>query len=278
MGEEAGLTGLGERRSPDEIRADIEQTRAEMSETVNVLKDRLSPDRLKSEMMEKIRTATVGRARKMLETSTERAKEVGCNVADRVQRNPVTKIIRDNPIPAVLAGVGIASGIWWLRARSGGRAEAGTTFQEACGDVAGTPSFQAEGSAGPAAGRAEQALGKAREKAGQARERAEQVFERAKGKAGELGTATREKARAFKERSRGVLQENPFLMAAAALGAGLAIGLALPGTERERRWVAKIKDLIRSRTDGAEETYGRAAQEAGDRPWSPGGEGGNLNL
>ena len=94
MGEEAGLTGSGDGGSPEEIRARIEQTRAEMSETVNVLKERLSPDHLRRQMMEKLHSATVGRARKMMETSTEKAREVGCTVAEKVRKNPVTRTSR----------------------------------------------------------------------------------------------------------------------------------------------------------------------------------------
>ena len=286
MGEEAALTGSGNRRSPEEIRAEIEQTRAELSETVNVLRERLSPGHLKRQMVEKLRNSTVGRARKMMETSTERAKELGSIVAETAQRNPVTKTILDNPIPAVLAGIGIAWLIWRKTGKSTGRSEASpdTASETEAGELCSCMGIRPEESAGTVAGKAKQVVGQGRERAqeavGQAREKAGQVLEQAREKAGQLGTATREKARALKERSRGLAQEKPLLLAAAALGAGVILGFTLPATERERQWLARMKDRLLSRTrEFSEEKYGEAAHIAGDRPWSSGAEGsGDLNL
>jgi ElaB/YqjD/DUF883 family membrane-anchored ribosome-binding protein len=288
MGEEAALTGSGNRKSPEEIRAEIEQTRAELSETVNVLRERLSPGHLKRQMVEKLRNSTVGRARKMMETSTERAKELGSIVAETAQRNPVTKTILDNPIPAVLAGIGIGAAwlIWRKTGKSSGRAKAraDTGSETEAGELCSCMGMRPEESAGTVAGKAKQMVGQGRERAqeavGQAREKAGQVFEQAKEKAGQLGTATREKARALKERSRGLTQEKPLLLAAAALGAGAILGFTLPAPERERQWLARMKDRLLSRTrEFSEEKYGEAAHIAGDRPWSSGVQGsGDLNL
>jgi ElaB/YqjD/DUF883 family membrane-anchored ribosome-binding protein len=267
MGEEAVVKGSGTGRSPEEIRAEIEQTRAELSETVNTLKERLSPDHLKRQMVEKVCSATVGRAKKMVETSTEKAKEVGSSVAGTVRKNVVTKTILDNPIPAVLAGIGVAWLIWRKTGKSDGRAEtfAGTrTGGREYGSRTRERSEEAIGEAGS----------KAKEVIGQARDRAEEAVGQAREKAGQLGTATREKARVWKERSRGILPERPVLLAGAALAAGLIIGFGLPGTERERKWMGRMKDELLSRARGfTKEKCEQAAHIAGDRPGSPRGQG-----
>ncbi len=286
MGEEAALKGSRNARSPEEIRAEIEQTRAELAETVDALRERLSPDHLKRQIFGTIRNATLGRVRNIMETSTERAKELGSIVAETAQRNPVTKTILDNPLPAVLAGIGIAWLIWRKTGKSAGRGEAwaGTETESEAGELCSCMGMRAEESAGTVAGKAKQMVGLGRERAGeavgQAREKAGQVFGQAKEKAGQLGAATREKARAVKERSRGLVQEKPLLLAAAALGAGVIIGLTLPATEREREWLAKMRDRLLSRnTEFSEERYGEAGQGAGDRPASTGGQSSDdLNL
>ena len=48
--------------SSDEIRFNIERTRAEMSETINAIQDRLSPTRMYADAKDSLSDATVGRA------------------------------------------------------------------------------------------------------------------------------------------------------------------------------------------------------------------------
>jgi len=106
-----------------EIRADIEQTRADMSETINALQERLSPSNLKEQAQEQIsevkeqvkeqvreqfheakemvRAATIGRVEDMVQSA-------GDSVNDA--RYTVMETIRQNPIPAALVGIGLG----WL--------------------------------------------------------------------------------------------------------------------------------------------------------------------
>lgn len=106
-----------------EIRANIEQTRAEMSETINALQDRLSPANLKEQAQEQfyevkeqvkdqvreqfheakemVREATIGRVENMMHSA-------GDTVNDA--RYTMMETIRQNPIPAALVGIGLG----WL--------------------------------------------------------------------------------------------------------------------------------------------------------------------
>ena len=95
-----------------EIRANIEHTRAEMSETINALQDRLSPTNIKEqakeqvreqfyEAKEMVRDATIGRVENMMHSA-------GDTVNDA--RNTMMETIRQNPIPAALVGIGLG----WL--------------------------------------------------------------------------------------------------------------------------------------------------------------------
>ncbi|MGH9373231.1 MAG: DUF3618 domain-containing protein, partial [Vicinamibacterales bacterium] len=82
-----------------EIRAEIEQTREDMSETVNAIQERLRPSTLASDAASSVKQAAIEKAR---------------DVAD----SDSVMYVRANPIPTAMVGVGIA-GLVWLAARSG---------------------------------------------------------------------------------------------------------------------------------------------------------------
>jgi len=88
--------------TPDQIRERIEQTRGEMSETIDAIQDRLDPDRLKEQVKESVRAATIGRAEHMVSDVQENAREKGSDMLET---------IKDNPIPAALIGIGLG---WML--------------------------------------------------------------------------------------------------------------------------------------------------------------------
>src|SRR4051794_27481522 len=102
----------------EEIRESIEQTRAEMSETIGELQERLSPSYLKQQVKEQVmeqyehaketvRDATIGRVEDMVG-------RVGDTMYDT--RRTVVDTIKANPIPAAMAGIGLA---WlWMNGRA----------------------------------------------------------------------------------------------------------------------------------------------------------------
>jgi hypothetical protein len=83
------------------IRADIEQTRAEMSETIDAIQERLSPQHLTQQVKETVREATIGRAEEM-------ARQAGDTINEA--RYGMMETIRHNPIPAAMVGIGLG----WL--------------------------------------------------------------------------------------------------------------------------------------------------------------------
>src|SRR5215210_1533617 len=72
-----------------EIRAQIEQTRSEMSETIDAIQEKLSPDNLKEQAQEMVREATVGRAQEMVSNVSDTAKGFGSNMLDTIKENPL---------------------------------------------------------------------------------------------------------------------------------------------------------------------------------------------
>jgi Protein of unknown function (DUF3618) len=80
-----------------EIRAEIEQTREDMSETVNAIQERLRPGAIAARTAETVKQAAVETVREVADS-------------DSVQ------YVRANPLPTVMVGVGIA-GLAWLATR-----------------------------------------------------------------------------------------------------------------------------------------------------------------
>lgn len=68
-------------RSPDEIRADIEATRSDMSETIDAIQDRIGPEQVK----ESVRRETIGRARVVADQTSARVKATSSRLVERAQ-------------------------------------------------------------------------------------------------------------------------------------------------------------------------------------------------
>jgi len=100
----------------EEIRAEIEETRANLSATIDAIQEKLNPETLVEQVKEtvkdtaanavdqakeQVREATVGRVEHMVNNATETARETGSGVID---------MVRSNPIPAALIGLGLG----WL--------------------------------------------------------------------------------------------------------------------------------------------------------------------
>lgn len=98
--------------SQEELRASIEHTRSEMSETIDAIQAKLNPSTLKAQATDALREATVGRVRRTMNSATDAAEDAVYTAGDSVREAGFTMIdtIRHNPIPSLLAGIGIS----WL--------------------------------------------------------------------------------------------------------------------------------------------------------------------
>jgi hypothetical protein len=85
-------------KSSEEIKADIEQTRSEMSQKINQIQERLDPTRLKEQAQETVRSAVSDSTDALVNYVRGNAGEFGYSVVDTIKRNPV---------PAALVGIGL---------------------------------------------------------------------------------------------------------------------------------------------------------------------------
>lgn len=219
MGEKTDLTLRREHVSvsdydhkrPEEIRDDIQKTRADIGHTVDLLQERLDPERLKGEAQDKVREATIGRLNSMADDMGRKAKRA---------RYTIMETIKDNPVPSALVGLGLGwllvEGFsqssrsrydedYWVEERyypaGGGVYDRGVYGYEVepyeVGDEYRSRSRVRE-SFERTRDRGEQALDRARDRAQemgrQAREQVQQIGEQARDQAENLGSQAKEQA------------------------------------------------------------------------------------
>ena len=95
-------------RRTQEIRAEIEHTREEMSETIEAIQERLQPGNIVAGATERVRAAATEKVRNMADSASETAR----NAMERTREmtGDFAEIGRQNTIPAAMIGVGVA----WL--------------------------------------------------------------------------------------------------------------------------------------------------------------------
>lgn len=244
---------LGTEAEVDEVeatRVEIERTRAGMSETVDAIQDRLSPENLKQQAKDRVKEATVGKAQ-----------DAGSGIVDA---------IRKNPLPAALTGIGLG----WLFANARKQNSyrppyRDVTYRDAAyvegypptsGAYGYPPRYEDEGAGGSSAVQAaERARDKVGETAGRAQDKAGALASRTQDGASQLGDQARRAEDGFQR----MFQENPLTVGALAVGVGAAIGLAIPETSKEHEVMGEARDnLVDKAQEKVQETQQKAQKVA----------------
>ena len=86
----------------ERLRAQIEETRTEMSETIDAIQDRVRPGRLMTDAKASVKEATVGRVRDLAIRAGDSA--AGLAAHSSHASAAVMSAFRRNPVPAALIG------------------------------------------------------------------------------------------------------------------------------------------------------------------------------
>jgi hypothetical protein len=289
--------------SPEAIRAEIEETRARMSSTVDAIQDKLSPERLTQEAKEMVKDATVRKVEKMANMTMHKAE---------TWRSQMMETIKQNPIPAALVGIGLgwlliegtrsssynqadysgryydpARGMRYYPEQKPLMAKAQDTIAENMSQVqekAGEMTQNVQGKLGEVAdniqAKASDMATRASETASQVASRASETASNLQAKAGEmtsnLQTTVSEQAGYLSEQAQyqaerakqtfqNTLEQNPLAVGAVAVVAGAAIGLMLPITQKEDELMGEARDrLLHQAQDKAKETLKMVEERAGE--------------
>jgi hypothetical protein len=254
------------------IEADIEHTRADINDTLHRLQDKISPGQLMDQALDYVRGGQVGKA----------GGEFASNLAS---------VVRGNPVPLALIGIGIA----WLAVSSAvgmsKDAGAGNGHRPATGPRVGDKGYGAPtdgvrddaadhretGHDGPgllqsAQAGISQAADGVRDKLGQI---GDSVHDTMGGLTAQAGDAFRSASGAVGRQAdrvqhgvQSIMRDQPLVIAGVGLAVGAALGAALPGTEVENRLVGEARDgvvdeakaLGRQQLDRAQESLGKVGE------------------
>ena len=105
-------------RRTRELQGEIAHTRAELSETIEAIQDRLRPSNIASDAKERVMAATTEKVKNMAETASDTAQSMMRDTRDRAMN--LVEGAKQNPIPALMIGAGIA---WLLIDRAKGQTD-----------------------------------------------------------------------------------------------------------------------------------------------------------
>jgi ElaB/YqjD/DUF883 family membrane-anchored ribosome-binding protein len=233
-------------RSPEEIEREIEQTRDRMSRNIDELGDRLSPSNLKQEAKSAIKDAAQGAV---------------SNVGEQARRTSsrLVEVIRENPLPVIAVGAGVS---WLLTQRSRSDVSGNRMARYAYTGPErrqGNSWQSGSGIRGRVGGTVSEVKDSVSEAASGVAERASELKERAGERIGDIGGQARWQTQRIKTNLEHAAEENPLMLAIGAAVVGIALGLLLPGTEREDEIMGSARDEL---VDRAEETVERAKDAA----------------
>jgi uncharacterized protein DUF3618 len=212
------------------IEADIAETRERMTGTVEAIGDRLDPANIIDDAKQTVRDATVGKVEDMTSTASEALSGAGSTVQDTGYG--LLETVKQNPIPAALAGLGIA---WlWTHRASGSRSDASRyrqPFDQSKWDTAYAGAGSQGGSWSSEPSTSEGITDKVSDVTDAVGRRVSGVGDAV----GRLPDNVGGSAEGMGRQAQRMIEDSPLAAGAIALAVGAAISLALPATQVERR-------------------------------------------
>jgi len=282
------LNDGSETDNPDEIRDDIEQTRAQMSGTLDAIEAKLNPHRIAQQVTDTVKEATVGKAEEFMSDMSDRAQDLGSTFMDT---------LRENAVPAALIGLGLG----WLMVKNnsanrereqrryqtnyrggyrvpiegqgygtpyGQQYYPGARYQtnqaaryQQQGDESGANPMQRAGQkAGQALSQAQDAVS---DRMGDAVDNVQEAWGNVTDQAQETWGNVTDQAQRAQGWLQRTYQENPLMIGAIVLVAGAAIAFAIPETPQENQWMGSARDnLAQQAQSTVQETVQKTQQVA----------------
>lgn len=260
-----------------QIRTEIEETRVEMTETIDAIQEKLTPRNIVAQATDRVKTAATERVRDMADTASEKAQQ-----AMDYTREATGGVLRENPIPLALIGLGAA----WLLARRNTpsrrgyygirRSERDYDRERDYGREYGTEPTRDEA----LYGRGEVRYGNGREHGLMERIRQnpipatlagiglswlalsgsesgyreyadwdeesgeERWTDRTRDYASDTSASMRRMVRRRQSQLQHMIQDNPLLVGCGAMMLGAAFGMAVPETETENQWMGDARESV----------------------------------
>ncbi len=222
-----------------QIRAEIERTREDLSETVDAIQEKLRPGNLvasaasgAADKVKDLASTTTETVKNMASTTTERVKDMAYSAAGTTEewweanrnRGFIGRI-RSNPLPVLLAGVGLT----WLAFSDGGSNRQRAYRRE-------QPSTDESRSQSDRTDAPRRTLADARQT-----------------------------LRSGRYQLESMVRDYPLAVGAAALLIGASLGMAVPESERENEWMGEAREsAVRRAQDAASGAVDRVKDAAAE--------------
>lgn len=259
-----------DRGSTDEterIKDRIEDTRAQMGETIDAIQERLSFSNISEQVSEHVNQAVETAKGAVYDATIGKAVIIMKNLGNEISTSSIANTVKNNPVPFMLIGAGAGMLAYQaLSGPSGGRSKGRSTNLSRQGNGEELSSSAINGISDTVGG----ALGGVKETvtsaAGTAYDKVSGAVDQVYSKAGEYGSTAKEQYDHY-------LEENPLAVGAVALALGAAVGLAIPATRYEGKLMGQAKrDLLNKAQDTAtsllhesREAVGEASRDFADR-------------
>lgn len=212
-----------------EIRNEIARTRSEMSNTIGEIQDRLKPEHLIQQAKDSVQEAAAVKMRTIMHSANDAAGAVAGTT--RRAADQATDYVKHHPVQFAL----VAAGVTWLLTRNNRHEWRGTRGYNVANDWQGSDAAE---------GYVAQAKDKTREVVDQVRDAATTASAQVRDAA---STATDQMQQSWQRAghtSQRWLTENPLAVGVAAVAAGVALGLVVPGTRLEDRTLGETRDSM----------------------------------
>jgi len=234
----------------------IETTRAEMSQTVDELGDRLDPGTVVNRAGQAVREATIDKLGTKVNDMTSSASELASNAGQTAQDTGagIVETIRRNPVPSAMAAIGIG---WLVMNRSSARSTYGGWNGDPASRRRMTPTWSGTSRPGDTDWAADvrrrgESVGDAIDDATRAARRtAGDTFDTVGERAGWAADSVSSTANDVVSNAQQALESNPLAFSALAIAVGAAVGMALPATATEKRIMGETGGQLIDRVESA---------------------------
>ncbi|CAN5318628.1 hypothetical protein BH20ACI2_BH20ACI2_18440 [soil metagenome] len=258
------LAASGEDASDDteKIKAQIEETRADMGETIDAIQERLSFSNISGQVSEHVNHAVETAKGAVYDATIGKAVNIMKNIGNDISATSVAKTVTHNPVPFLLIGAGAGLLVYQAysgkpNGRSRSRSLSGRTERQLSdgidrsSSVIGNATESVSDTLDGVRSTVTSAAGTAYNKVASA---VDQTYQKAE----ELGSTAREQYDHY-------LEENPLAVGAVALALGAAVGLAIPATRYEGKLMGQAKqDLLNKAQDTATNLLHETKQSVGE--------------
>ncbi len=288
-------TALGNKNlTTDELRSSIAATRSGMDQTVGAIQTKLSPQnvqetaeqiterakqaalevtekaaerlkdtvtQLKNEVKSDIHDATIGRIETMVDNIRETTRGTSASIVD---------MVKANPIPSALVGIGLAWMFMNKSSTSSSRRSYYAPYERGSGYGSPLNPMRYQNPESPAANvvntvqeKAGQVVDSVTEAAHTVKDKAEEFVNQAQTQVEHLADRVQDQAQRVAHRSQSMIEDNPLMTSALALTIGAAVGLLLPETQRENELMGETRDKLMSQVSAkAHDTMDKAQKVA----------------